>query len=394
MTNNMRKLIEKASPLRFSLAGRWAWAIGLFAVTALLFVPVWNVIGGMIGVVTFTMQMAGGYVLGKRQGMLYGFLSALGFIPLWGYVYNWEEVTSAISGPFLSAGLGWLGGRLHEFVHGIREQSRQLMETRVELMQAEKMALFGEVAAGVAHEINQPLAIMNIVAERAMRTVAKGKTDNLIKDLDTIRDQAKRAGQIVFRLRSTSRNFEEDEKQQTDFNYVIEEAQALFRTQLESLGVECNLALDRELPLVRCHANSIHQLVVYLLLNARDAVADMPLKRIEIHTRAEGQEVVCEVVDTGVGIGPEVAKQIFEPFFTTKDVGVGSGLGLAICYRIVHEHRGRIGVTTAPGQGATFWFRLPIGAAPSQPLSEGPVVESTPGSASENTEQPETAVAS
>jgi len=132
-------------------------------------------------------------------------------------------------------------------------------------------------------------------------------------------------------------------------------------------GIEAVFDLDEELPLIQADPNRLEQVIINLLLNARDAIAekcedaDCPqeARRISLRTRGRRRTVLLEVADTGVGIAPEVLNRLFEPFFTTKQVGKGTGLGLSISYGIVQEYGGAIHVRSRPGQGARFVLTFP-----------------------------------
>ena len=129
------------------------------------------------------------------------------------------------------------------------------------------------------------------------------------------------------------------------------------RTEAENVSVERDIRAD---PTVRGHATEISQILVNLLSNAKDAVADRPSKRVHVRLYTEGDQAVLEVEDNGEGIEAEAAARVFEPFFTTKGVGKGTGLGLAVSKSIADKHAGTLAVKSKPGQGSIFSFRLPL----------------------------------
>lgn len=365
----------RLSPEGYPLWGKYAWLAAVFLTGFALFHPIFMVVGGVIGALTFAIANYGGVVLGPRGGMVYGFLTGVGFIPWWIYEYG-VSLPDNISAPFISMGIGWAGGWARQLVLKIKDQAETLKETKLELMQAEKMALFGEAAAGVAHEINQPLAIIGLAVEKAQLNLKKGKSDTIPELLQTIREQVKRAGQIVYRLKSTSQNLEDEEKKLLDFNEIVRKVLDQFETQMQALGIDLNVSLSPTLPILNCRAGSIQQMLVYLLLNARDAVSESMLKSVEVNTYERNGDIVLEIADSGVGMSNETMKRIFDPFFTTKEIGEGSGLGLPICYRIVSDHGGTIDVTSELKLGSRFEIILPPTSP--EPKISSPLPATTP----------------
>ncbi|MHB1133959.1 MAG: PAS domain S-box protein [Chloroflexota bacterium] len=273
-----------------------------------------------------------------------------------------------------------------------------LREAQAMLLQAEKLASVGQLAAGVAHEINNPLGFINsnlasldeyignltqYIAtsegvHRALCAGLDGKAPREVADLAQLRaeldldyvlgdignlikescDGALRVKKIVQDLRTFSRP-DASEAQAVDLNAVLDSALNIVWNQLK---YTCTLSKDYgDLPTVVCNSHQIGQVFVNLLINASQAISPDVPGEIRLRTYAGPGAVFVEVGDNGKGIAPEHLARIFEPFFTTKAVGQGTGLGLAITYGIIERHRGRIRVASEPGKGTTFTVELPLG---------------------------------
>ena len=230
-----------------------------------------------------------------------------------------------------------------------REVSRRLFH-------AEKMAAVGQLAGGVAHEINNPLGGILALAQLMSRDADRSPDDQ--ENLRLITDAAVRAKRIVESLLTFSRRPSE-EKGPVDLARVADDALFLLQSQLKSGRIV--LVREYRPALAVANANQVQQVVLNLVVNAIQAMGGAG--RIVVSTGAAGPgRVSLQVADSGPGMRPEVARRAFEPFFTTKPEGQGTGLGLAICYQIAEEHGGSIRLESAPGQGATFVLELP--AAP------------------------------
>jgi two-component system NtrC family sensor kinase len=226
------------------------------------------------------------------------------------------------------------------------------------LFHAEKMSAVGQLAGGVAHEINNPLGGILAFAQLMSRE-DRGAED--IENLRLIQDAANRAKRIVESLLRFSRRPREEEKGPVPLPQVVDDALFLLSSQLKEGRTE---VIRRCEPAVAMgNANQLQQIVVNLLVNALQAMSGDGTVTISTGDAGPGR-VQLTVADTGPGVRPEVAKRIFEPFFTTKPEGQGTGLGLSICYQIAEEHGGTIRVETAIERGAAFVLELP--AAPPQ----------------------------
>jgi len=268
---------------------------------------------------------------------------------------------------------------------------KKLEEAHNQLLQSEKMASIGQLAAGVAHEINNPIGYVN----SNLGTLGQ-YVENLFKVADAYeRAESALAGHpLLDEIRSL--------KQETDWEYLKQDVRDLLRESGEGIGrvkqivqdlkdfshvdqaewqwvdlhkgldstlnivhseIKYNAEVVREygsLPQVECLASQLNQVFMNMLVNASHAIGEGARGRITIRTGAEGDMVWVEISDTGKGIAPENLKRIFDPFFTTKPVGKGTGLGLSLSYGIVDKHQGSIEVESEVGQGTTFRIRLPV----------------------------------
>ncbi len=228
-----------------------------------------------------------------------------------------------------------------------REVSRRLFH-------AEKMSAVGQLAGGVAHEINNPLGGILAFAQLMSRDANRTAEDQ--ENLRLITDAAVRAKKIVESLLRFSRRPREEEKGPVVLSQVVDDALFLLQSQLKEGRVEVVREYGDAVALA--NANQIQQIVVNLVVNALQAMAGDG--RLTVSAAAAGPgRVRLAVADTGPGIKPEVARRIFEPFFTTKPEGQGTGLGLSICYQIAEEHGGSIRLEPSPAHGACFVLELP-----------------------------------
>jgi two-component system NtrC family sensor kinase len=223
------------------------------------------------------------------------------------------------------------------------------------LLQAEKMSAVGQLAGGVAHEINNPLGGILAFAQLMSRE-ERNRED--LDNLNLIIDAATRAKRIVESLLRFSRRPKQDERGEVDLARVAEDALFLMSSQLKDGRVEVVRRLEPTVCLG--NANLLGQIVVNLLVNALHAMKNQG--RLTVETGIEGGSGRLRVSDDGPGVPPEIQSRIFEPFFTTKPEGQGTGLGLSICYRIAEEHGGTIRYEHAPGGGASFVLDIPTAA--------------------------------
>jgi signal transduction histidine kinase len=228
------------------------------------------------------------------------------------------------------------------------------------MQQAEKLVALGQLAAGVAHEINNPLGIILCYIDLLKDDLSQAPEK--IKDLDIIEKHVKSCQRIVQDLLSFSRN------QQTSrilglINSAIDQVVSMVASQLAKQGISLTLDLDPDIPLFAMDTEKMKQVFMNLIMNAAQAMDETEKnKEIRIQSRfLEDQEQVEIIVrDNGPGIAAEIQDKIFEPFFSTKGLREGTGLGLSLSYGIVHDHGGEIFVHSAPGQGTVFTIILPL----------------------------------
>lgn len=231
-----------------------------------------------------------------------------------------------------------------------------LRRREAELVQAGKLAAIGELAGAVAHEINNPLAIISGKVE-SLQDLNGTLPASAQRDIDKIGKHVHRIAAITKGLLAYARPFS-GERQPTDLNRVVLDSWELIAARAKEQGVHVELQQDSEPPEIAGNATELTQVVINLANNAMDAMARGGMLRIR--TERHGDGAVLEVSDTGRGMTREVRRRIFEPFFTTKSEHGGTGLGLAICHGIVRNHGGRIEVESEPGKGSVFRVSFPL----------------------------------
>jgi two-component system NtrC family sensor kinase len=248
----------------------------------------------------------------------------------------------------------------------VEEKTRELTAANEQMIHVEKMTSLGKMAAVVAHEINNPLSGILTYSKLLRRWLDKVQIESerrkeMYDCLQLIESESKRCGELVKNLLTFSRTAPLNIEWH-DVNAIIRRCLKLVQHHLELGGVQLQLELDAELPLVQCDAAQIEQVILALTMNAIEA---MPRGgNLWINTRAlnASQQISVQIRDDGVGIQPESMQRLFEPFFTTKEGGKGVGLGLAISKNIIERHRGKIEVESEPGRGTTFYIFIPTSA--------------------------------
>ncbi len=298
--------------------------------------------------------------------------------------------------------------RVEERTKELSEALKHLKESELLLVQSEKMSSLGQMVAGIAHEINTPLAYVksSLAMLKDRLPLAEGVVDESIKLVgmlergdtpdDQLSEQFARVAQLGAQFRSESdaaqleslngdalhgieqiseiilnlKNFSRLDRSKVsrfDLNEGLESTLVIARNLVKHKTVHRNLG---QIPLIECSPSQVNQVFLNLVTNAAQATKDDASGEITVSSRVTGNGFVrVDIADNGHGIPDQVLPKIFDPFFTTKDVGQGTGLGLSIAYKIIQEHGGRIEVKSKVGQGTVFSVFLPVGAAQPQPLA-------------------------
>jgi two-component system NtrC family sensor kinase len=262
--------------------------------------------------------------------------------------------------------------RINSFTQELEDKvelrTRELKSAHQKLLQSDRLASLGQLAASVAHEINNPVAgVLNLakLMERLLREdgVPPERLADFRRYLGQIVSETTRVGRIVGDLLAFSRR-SSPHHGETNLNQVVTSTLSLVSHKLKLANVEVDLQLDPGLPVVYCDRSQMQQVVLNLVLNAAEAMQPHGKGTLRIETTAKDGDAILRVQDDGEGIPAEVLPRIFDPFFTTKPEGKGVGLGLAVTYGIIQAHQGDIEVSSRPGQGTVFTIRLPLSKAP------------------------------
>ncbi len=258
----------------------------------------------------------------------------------------------------------------------VAERSRQLQSAQQKLQTNDRLASLGQLAASVAHEINNPISgVLNLsmLMQRILKEdgIPAGRVAEFRKYLTQVTQETTRVGHIVSDLLSFSRRGK-PQRTEADLNRLIRSTVSLVDHKLKLANMALELKLASSLPHVLCDAGQIQQVVLNLVLNAAEAMQAHGAGTVTVETQAgeDGKSVVLSVSDAGEGIPPELLPRIFDPFFTTKSDGKGVGLGLAVSYGIVQAHSGEIEVRSRPGEGTVFTVTLPLQSAEAKPKAE------------------------
>jgi two-component system NtrC family sensor kinase len=241
---------------------------------------------------------------------------------------------------------------------------QELEAAQAQLVHSDKIASLGRMSAGVAHEINNPLAGILIYAELLQRDLAADAAHR--ENIEVIINQTMRCQQIVHRLLDFSRQSLGDKKL-VDANDIIRRCVDLMSHQAFFHNIKVMQELDPFLPQIVGDPGQLQQVFTNLLLNAADAMSGQGQITVASRPTAQEDGIILTFTDTGCGIPPEIRDKIFEPFFTTKPPGKGTGLGLSIVYGVIQRHGGTIAADSPPGGGTTFTIRLPLAARDHEP---------------------------
>jgi two-component system NtrC family sensor kinase len=238
----------------------------------------------------------------------------------------------------------------------VQEKTGELERAQNHLVQSAKLSSLGKMAAGIAHEINNPLTSIMINSHLIAEKIKD--SGDLDENLKLIIDETARCSEIVRGLLTFSRQTP-PRKSPAAIDDVLDETLLLLKSQILVSKVEVKTALDGNLPDIMVDVNKIKQVFTNIILNALEAMADGGRLTISTHLSGGSDFVEAEFADTGCGIAPDVLGRIFDPFFTTKGVG-GMGLGLSVSYGIVEQHGGSIDAESTVGEGTVITVRLPV----------------------------------
>ncbi len=247
-----------------------------------------------------------------------------------------------------------------------RENARAedlLEEQRARSFSSAKFAALGEMATGIGHEINNPMTVIGIAAGRLRRMIEKNEAtgDEILSRLSLIQKSLSRIVSIVDAMKNFSREANKDPVSEESLNRIIDETLTFCTERFKNHNVRLDLVVPGEVR-VGCKAVQVSQVLLNLLNNAHDAIAELPEKWIRLEVREEDRHVVLSVTDSGPGIPPEVRENMFRPFYTTKPVGKGTGLGLSLSRKMIQDHDGTLELDGASAH-TKFVVTLPKKAA-------------------------------
>jgi len=271
--------------------------------------------------------------------------------------YEAEEVMGKMSLVYDEQGNGLFSVGFFTDLRPRIEMEKQLQETHLQLVNSEKMASLGKLAAGIAHEINNPMGGILIYSSLLMEAL-EGK-DSKRQDLEKIVQEATRCKEIVKSLLEFSRQTE-PKMEPTNINKAITDDLFFLENQALFYNIEIVKNLPPELPRIRGNASQLKQVFMNIIVNAAEAMHGTGTLTITTGLSRDEKEMWIDFADTGEGIPQENLSKIFDPFFTTKEVGKGTGLGLSTSYGIIDGHGGRIDVKSQVGEGTTFRIELPV----------------------------------
>jgi signal transduction histidine kinase len=252
--------------------------------------------------------------------------------------------------------IGNLAQSFNKMTSELDSREKALKDTQAALIQSEKLAAFGQLGAGIAHEVKNPLAGILGLTQLSLRKAEKDSTVH--ENLTIIEKEATRCATIIQNLLKFARQ-EKVAFESVDLNQVAKDAMAIVEHQLEMNKVKIRTNFAPDLPAIPGNANQIQQVLINLMINAQQAMRGNPGEVTVTTASSNASHVQVQVRDDGPGIPEDIQAKIFEPFFTTKEVGKGTGLGLSVSYGIIKEHKGDIQVESSPETGTKFNITFP-----------------------------------
>lgn len=273
-----------------------------------------------------------------------------------------EPIAADLARAFFFVAVAFCVGTVSEHAEAARraedESRKELESAQRRLVASERLASMGQLSAAVAHEINNPLGTILLYSHALLKQF--NGADPKHEDLEMIVSEATRCKNIVRGLLDFARKSRVS-KSASNLSQLIQEVVSIMAPQAESASVRVIADVQKGLPSMMIDAAQIKQMLVNLVQNGIDAIAESGEVRVSAHLCPEGDTVEINIKDTGCGIARENIPKLFTPFFTTKELGQGTGLGLAIAYGVVKMHYGDIAVESEEGEGTTFTIRLPLG---------------------------------
>jgi PAS domain S-box-containing protein len=251
-------------------------------------------------------------------------------------------------------------GEIRQMAQELEKKTAELKANQELLIQAGKMTALGEMAAGIAHELNQPLQAIRGYSQELSHSLQAKLSPSEKESFGEIVHAADRLAQIIKHMRSHIRQ-EQEMRDWVQVPDVVENAFRILKKQFETLGIQTHFHFEQNLKPVHIQAIQLEQVLINLATNARDAIALAKQKsgQVRVTVRNRNDSIEIEFQDNGAGMSPETRTKMFQPFFTTKSPGQGMGLGLSISYGALSKMEGSIRVESTLGQGTTFWISLP-----------------------------------
>ncbi len=256
--------------------------------------------------------------------------------------------------------------KMDKMMQDLEKANNDLRQTTDQLIQTEKLSALGEMAAGVAHELNQPLNGIKIISQSIQRDISKDSlnVNNLNLDLIDINGQVNKMPEIIDHMRHSTRTTKGTDLDYVNLNDVFENSLILLKQRLRNYSIQVEKKYSEDLPKIKINQIQIEQVFSNIIVNAGlslEKLSDRDKKIILKTYKTKNEEsITCAVIDNGDGIPKEIQKKIFQPFFTTREPGKGTGLGLSVANRIINQHNGKIELKSEEGKGAQFMVILPI----------------------------------